>query len=82
LNNHLEIFGIIVTYFDKRNRSSKEILEIITENFPKKVFKTNVRVNVSLAEAPSFGQSILKYAPKSHGAEDYYKISKEIINRG
>ena len=44
-----------------------------------KTFQAFVRRNIRLAEAPSFGQSIFEYAPRSHGAEDYQKLANEIL---
>jgi chromosome partitioning protein len=44
-----------------------------------KVFQTHIRCNIRLAEAPSFGQSILQYAPESHGAEDYRQLADELL---
>ena len=44
-----------------------------------KPFTTKIRRNIRLAEAPSFGQSIFHYAPKSHGAEDYQNLARELL---
>jgi len=43
------------------------------------IFRTRIRRNVRLAEAPSFGQSILQYAPQSNGAEDYRTLAQEVL---
>jgi chromosome partitioning protein len=43
------------------------------------VFRTRIRRNIRLAEAPSFGQSIFDYAPDSHGAEDYAALAAEVL---
>ena len=42
-------------------------------------FSTRIRRNIRLAEAPSFGQSILQYAPNSNGAEDYMQLGREVL---
>ncbi len=44
-----------------------------------KSFQAKVRRNIRLAEAPSFGQSIFQYAPRSHGAEDYLNLANEVL---
>ncbi len=80
LNKHIEITGIIPTMYDTRTNLSQEVLQNITGYFKKKVFKTVIRQNVSLAEAPSYGQPIITYAAKTHGAEDYMNLAKEVIH--
>lgn len=68
LNKSLEVTGIILCMYDIRRRLSKEIEEKIKDYFKAKVFKTVIRENVSLAESPSYGQSIFEYSPRSHGS--------------
>ena len=82
LNKSLEVTGIILCMHDIRRRLSKEIEEKIRGYFKGQVFKTVIRENVSLAESPSYGQSIFEYAPRSHGAEDYLKLAREVIKHG
>ena len=65
--------------YDIRRRLSKEIEEKSRGYFKGKVFKTVIRENVSLAESPSFGQSIFEYSPRSHGAQDYLKLAREVV---
>jgi len=81
LNKNLEITGIIATRFDGRKNLNKEVVEKIKDYFGDKLFKTFIRDNISLAEAPSFGKTIFEYKPKSHGAKDYLNLSKEILRR-
>lgn len=81
-NNNLEITGVIATRFHQRKNLHKEVVENIKGHFGEKVFKTLIRENISLAEAPSGGKTIFEYEPNSHGAEDYRKLCKEIIRRG
>jgi len=81
LNPRLEITGIIGTLYDNRRRLHREVVEKIRGYFGEKLFKTLIRDNVSLAEAPSFGQDIFTYSKRSHGSEDYLKLCKEIIKR-
>lgn len=82
LNKDIEITGIIATRFDSRKNLNREVVEKIIEYFGSRVFKTLVRDNVSLAEAPSYGQTIFEYKPSSYGAKDYLNLCREIIKRG
>ncbi len=82
LNPELELTGIIPCMFDVRRSLSWEVLEKVRSFFRESVFKTIIRVNVNLAEAPGYGQSILTYAPGSHGAKDYLQLAKEVIRKG
>lgn len=82
LNPHLEITGIIATMYDRRNNLSEQVLKNLREHFKDKVFKTVIRQNIRLAEAPSSGETILSYAPGSHGAADYTKLAREVIKGG
>ncbi|MFH1783562.1 MAG: AAA family ATPase [bacterium] len=82
INKDLEITGIIPTMFDSRTNLSREVLNNITGYFKKKVFKTVIRQNISLAEAPSYGKPIIMYNTRSHGSEDYTKLAKEVVRRG
>jgi chromosome partitioning protein len=80
LNQGLEVTGVVLCMFNPTRILSWEVTEKIREIFKEKVFKTFIRVNVNLAEAPSFGQSILTYAPKSSGAEDYLRLAQEVLH--
>ncbi|MDD3818379.1 MAG: ParA family protein [Actinomycetota bacterium] len=82
LNKNIEITGIIATRFDNRKNLNKEVVEKIEKYFGSRLFKTFIRDNVSLAEAPSYGQTIFEYKENSYGAKDYLNLCHEIINRG
>ncbi|MDX5346316.1 MAG: ParA family protein [Hymenobacteraceae bacterium] len=79
-NPDLKIKGIVVVMYDQRRKLSQEVLEYLRENVQEKVFESRIRLNVKLAEAPSFGQSILDYQPSSYGAQDYMALAEEFIN--
>jgi len=81
INPDLKISGVILTLFDKRKNICKDVAEKVEKHFKDKVFKTKIRDNVRLAEAPSFGKSILYFAPHSHGGEDYKKLAKEVLKQ-
>jgi chromosome partitioning protein len=78
LNPGLEIKGVIPCMFDARKGLAKDIVQEIDRHFGDKVFKTRIRANVRLAEAPSHGKTIFDYAPDSNGAEDYLALAREI----
>lgn len=79
LNPKLEVTGVVLCMFNPSRNLSWEVTEKIREIFKDKVFNTYIRVNVNLAEAPSYGQPILTYAPNSNGAKDYLRLAKEIL---
>lgn len=79
LNPSLSIEGVLLTMFDSRTNLSKEIVDEVKEFFKEKVFKTVVPRNVRLSEAPSHGDPISVYDPKSPGAVAYEALAKEII---
>lgn len=80
-NKDAPTYRVIATRFDGRKRLNNAIMDKVRERFGPRVFKIVIRENIAVAEAPSFGQSIFEYAPKSHGAEDYLALCKEIIKR-
>ena len=79
LNHDIEITGIIATRYDKRKKLNNEVVKKLNQHFGNKLFKTYIRENISIAEAPSFGKSIFEYRPDCNGAMDYLNLSKEII---
>ena len=81
LNKDLELGGVFVTQFDNRKVLNRNVLETIKDHFKDQVFKTKIRDNVALAEAPSKGLDIFRYNSKSFGAHDYLSLSKEIVKK-
>ena len=81
LNKRLEIGGVIVTMYDNRRSLDREVIEVIKNKFPKEIFKTVVKHNSKLAEAPADGKDIFEYDAKSSGAEAYRELANEIIER-
>lgn len=79
LKPQLGIMGVVITMYDPYVRLSREILEELHHYFPEKIFRSVIPRNVKLAEAPSFGRSILYYDPFSRGARAYEKLAREII---
>lgn len=78
LNPALEITGVIPCMYDARKGLARETVLEIENYFKDRVFKTKIRTNVRLAEAPSHGKSIFDYAPDSYGAEDYLALGREV----
>ena len=81
LNKGLSIGGVFITQYDSRKVLNRDVAETIQTHFKDKVFKTKIRDNIALAEAPSQGLDIFRYNSKSYGAEDYLKLSKELIKK-
>ena len=81
LNPGLSILGILLTMFDGRTNLSLQVAKEKKKYFGNKVFRTVIPRSVKLSEAPSFGEPILTYAPKSKGAEAYKKLCREVIKR-
>jgi chromosome partitioning protein len=79
INPGTRIAGVILTMFDQRKNICKEVAEKVEMHFRNKLFRTRIRENVKLAEAPSFGQTIFEFSSSAHGAEDYLRLAREII---
>ena len=79
LNPNLKVGGIVVTQFDQRKTLNKSVSELIKDSFCDQVFKTLIRDNVALAEAPIKGQNIYEYNKNSNGAKDYMELAKEVL---
>ena len=81
LNESIEITGIIPCMFDTRTNLSREVVEELKSHFGKLVFNSVIHQNIRLAEAPSYGKTIFRYAASSTGAEDFDKLCREIRRR-
>lgn len=79
LNEKLEVEGVLLTMFDGRTNLSTQVADEVKKFFTTKVYKTIIPRNVRLSEAPSYGEPIIIYDPKSKGAEVYMKLAKEVI---
>ena len=78
-NPDLKIKGLLLTMYDRRVNLSKQVEEEVRKYFGRKVFQSVIPRSVRLAEAPSFGMSILNYAPHSAGGESYMQLAREIL---
>ncbi|GAB6934958.1 sporulation initiation inhibitor protein Soj [Calditerricola yamamurae] len=82
LNPDLRIEGVLLTMLDARTNLGLQVIEEVKKYFKDKVYRTIIPRNVRLSEAPSHGQPIITYDPKSRGAEVYMELAKEVIERG
>jgi chromosome partitioning protein len=81
LNKDLYIEGILITMYDNRLNLSKQVLKEVSEYFDDKVYKTLIKRNVRLGEAPSHGKPILLYDASSIGAQNYMELVSEILEK-
>jgi len=79
LNKDLKVGGVFVTQYDNRKVLNRNVVETIRSHYKDQVFKTLIRDNVALAEAPTQAMDIFRYNPKSYGAEDYLSLCKEML---
>ena len=79
LSPDLTLEGLVFTMYDSRTNLSEQVVENVKANVTHKVFNTVIPRNIRLAEAPSFGQPISIYDPKSAGCEAYMNLAAEII---
>ncbi len=77
----LNIMGAIITMYDSRTRLSKEVLEELYRYFPDKIFRSVIPRSIRLAEAPSFGKTILGYDGASKAAKSYERLAQEFLER-
>lgn len=78
-NKSLEIEGVLLTMYDGRTNLSIQVADEVKQFFGADVYKTIIPRNVRLSEAPSYGEPIIIYDPKSKGAVVYTKLAKEVI---
>ncbi|MDD3480612.1 MAG: ParA family protein [Patescibacteria group bacterium] len=81
LNPNLDLLGVLVTMYDKRNSLSREVHTELTQHFGNHVFDTVIPRNVRLAEAPSYGKPISGYDKYSKGAQAYKSLAREVIDK-
>ena len=81
LKPELSILGAVITMFDKRTKLSGDVMDELYHYFPDNIFRSVIPRAVRLAEAPSFGQTILHYEPNGKGANAYERLAREIIEK-
>jgi len=80
-NKRLELGGIVMTMFDGRTNLSEQVVAEVRQHFGERVYQTVIPRSVRLSEAPSFGKSILEYAPSGAAADAYRALGREFIER-
>jgi len=81
-NPEIQISRVLPTMFDPVTNVSKDVEQMIRDYFKEKVFQTKIHINVKLEEAHSNQQTIFQYDPNSKGANQYWKLTEEILNHG
>jgi chromosome partitioning protein len=79
LNPALTLEGVVLTMFDARTNLSIQVVDEVKNHLRHKVYQTIIPRNVRLSEAPSHGQPVIVYDPKSKGAEVYYDLAREVL---
>ena len=79
INGGLRIEGIVFTMYDSRTNLSNQVVENVKANLSQRIFRTMIPRNIRLAEAPSYGQPITIYDPRSAGAESYRQLAVELL---
>ncbi|HLU22136.1 ParA family protein [Lederbergia graminis] len=82
LNQDLMIEGVLLTMLDARTNLGIQVIQEVKKYFQNKVYQTIIPRNIRLSEAPSHGQPIIQYDPKSRGAEVYLDLAKEVADNG
>ena len=82
LNKNLVIDGVLLTMLDARTNLGIQVIEEVKKYFQDKVYKTIIPRNIRLSEAPSHGEPIIVYDPRSRGAEVYLELAKEVLHNG
>jgi len=80
-NPGLALEGVVLTMFDDRTILSQQVRTNLQEFFTDKLFKTTIPRNIRLAEAPSHGKPAVVYDPRSRGAEAYFDLATELLER-
>jgi chromosome partitioning protein len=81
LNPKLEIQGVVLTMYDRRNALSEQVAKDVRAHFGEKVYETVIPRNVRVSEAPSFGKPVLIYDLKCAGSQAYVKLARELVVR-
>ena len=81
LNPGLEIQGVVLTMYDRRNSLSGQVASDVRSHFGETVYQTVIPRNVRVSEAPSFGKPVLVYDLKCAGSQAYLKLAREVVLR-
>lgn len=81
LKPDIEILGAVITMYDQRTRLAEDVMNELYKYFPDRIFRSVIPRTVRLAEAPSFGKTILQYEPRGKGARAYERLTREILEK-
>jgi chromosome partitioning protein len=81
LNPTLDVEGVLLTMNDERTNLGQQVAKDVRSFFKEKVYRTVIPRNVRLAEAPSHGLPAVSYDARSRGAEAYFALAKELMER-
>jgi chromosome partitioning protein len=81
LGSHVRILGLVANRYDRRERVSSEVLDVLKTQYSALLFDTIIRVNVRLKESPSYRQVIYEYDPVCPGAKDHLALANELIKK-
>lgn len=76
----ISVLGVLPVMADCRKNLYEEVMAYIRHHFDVNIFANSIRTNVKASEAPSFGKSVISYAPRSNSAQDYLSLANEIIH--
>ncbi|MFH1078307.1 MAG: AAA family ATPase [Patescibacteria group bacterium] len=80
LRPEIEVLGAVLTMYDGRTKLSDDVMQELYKYFPNNIFRSVIPRNVRLAEAPSFGRSIVLFDGSSKGAKAYERLAREILD--
>jgi len=81
LGHPIKVAGALLTMYDERENSSREVADEVRRNFPHHVYKVHIPRSGALSEAPSFRRSVLLYSPQSPGAQAYEALAREVVEQ-
>jgi chromosome partitioning protein len=81
LNKALEIQGVVLTMYDKRNNLSSHVADDVRAHFGDKVYQTVIPRNVRVSEAPSYGKPVILYDLNCTGSQAYLQLAKEVVTQ-
>lgn len=81
LNSRLRVGGMVMTMYDSRTHLALQVVEEVAKHFPSLIFKSVIPRSVRVAEAPSYGEPLVSFDPKSRGAQAYEALTAELLER-
>jgi chromosome partitioning protein len=81
LKPELQVMGAVITMFDPRTNLANQVLQELYKHFPSKIFRSVIPRSIRLAEAPSYGKSIIHYDAASKAAKAYERLAREFLER-